>query len=445
MPIHREQLPIPPEYKNNEMFLDATEQMRNVIKVWTHQIEGFKLTKQYLSQNHGKIYDWIQSYEYKPGKKYAPNTIKEHTRVLAVLMEDLGYIDTAKKYYGFKDKLKAMIDQQAGEGNFISESRRQNFVLFSEFSRLREEYKKLWEANPTNNKLHIIYLMLAISTLQPPLRGDYADMNIWKTKRKVPSNDENYIFQKKGDDIWWVRINHDKMTERQKRKAEKKDKEYIPTEIPLSDPLWKKVSGSDESLDDVIKKSLEKLPRDYVVFAPTNEDKPIPESTLRKYMKEALNGKNFSFDVVRSSYVNHYMNMKPKLTPNEQDKIATAMRHSFLSARKEYAKVRDYDALIPAEEIPLIDIPVPPEPIPAKERPVKPRYNAREWSKKYRESEKGQIAIAKAKKKYAEKEQNKYNHLRAKIIQYNNMYQDANPSKKSIEKYHLKKVNGIWQ
>ena len=126
MPLVRNELPIPKEFKKNKLFTDASEQVRNVIKVWNKQIEGFELTKDYLLQNHEKIYDWIQNYEYTKGnktQKYSMNTKKEHYRVLGYLTEEIGNETLSKRYYDRRDKIKALLDEQAGEGRCRKEKR----------------------------------------------------------------------------------------------------------------------------------------------------------------------------------------------------------------------------------------------------------------------------------------------------------------------------------
>ncbi len=177
-----------------------------------------------------------------------------------------------------------------------------------------------------------------------------------------------------------------------------------------------------------------------MLFAPSkdNENKPIPESTWRKFMKEAFPNKNIGFDILRSSYAIHTASMK--LNYNEREKTARAMRHSQNTSQRDYQKMIGLEELIPQEQMPIIESPKPKKI--NVEKTTKTQFDQREYMNKYRANPEKQEIIKKAKKKY--NELHKEQILRSKILRYVNQYADAYPTQKSIDQYKLVQKDGIW-
>jgi hypothetical protein len=450
MPISREPLAIPEKFKNNKIFEEASEQSRNDIKVWSNRIPDFKLTKTWIKQNHETIYRWIlDSYTNL-------NTQKEHLRCLLKLLRDIGQDNLADIYYEKWKKVSDAVNEQSGEGKFISKSRLDNFVTFDQLTEAREKYKKLFLQNPDNTKYHLTWLSLALYTLQPALRGEWLNTRFYKGKKKEPPDDlENYIYTKKVgqyDNVMFLRINYDKKTAIEKRKAEEREDEYDAVDIPLEHEVFQKISGSKETAKDAITLSLKHLPdREFVLFSPSNENYPIPEATWRKYMKEALGGqKNVGIDILRSSYINHMVNLRPPLTVNVQKFVAMCQRHSWITAQIEYKK-NEYLEIIednkPAKQKIIID--EPQEDIVIKERakPMKVKgvsnFDPLEWSRNYRATEKGKENVKKAVQKYLSNKDNYVAHLRRKVVAYYNN-KKVQPREGTIKKYNLQLKNEVW-
>ena len=82
------------------------------------------------------------------------------------------------------------------EDQTISRDRADNFVCFNDLVKRREEYRQLFEENPQNNKLNTNYLILALYTLQLPIRMEYKDMQI--VDEEPPRDDRNYLYDHNG-------------------------------------------------------------------------------------------------------------------------------------------------------------------------------------------------------------------------------------------------------
>ena len=56
--------------------------------------------------------------------------------------------------------------------------RKDNFVLFHDIVKRREQFRQLFEQDKTNNKYNLSYVLLSLYTMQPPIRMEYKDMEI---------------------------------------------------------------------------------------------------------------------------------------------------------------------------------------------------------------------------------------------------------------------------
>jgi hypothetical protein len=113
------------------------------------------------------------------------------------------------------------------DSSVFSAERRGKYIFYDELVAMALQSRDRWLANKSDKKLHQNWLILAINTLQPPLRADTYSMKIWrqgdpsdhlpliKDGKSIPIN---YIRRNIQTGKWKYILNHDKMTDRQKRK-----------------------------------------------------------------------------------------------------------------------------------------------------------------------------------------------------------------------------------
>ena len=169
---------------------------------------------------------------------------------------------------------------------------------------------------------HYQYLLLNLLVLQPPLRTSFYISA--QFLRKISENDKttNYIWiNKKGSLKVYYIVNNDKVS-KTKTYAMNKNLNYIKLE--------------NEKLISLINESYEKYPRKYLFEL---EDKPITNPTYLNWLRKITDVKNINNDIMRSSYINWFYDNNKTLTKKES--LSTSMRHSVLTAQRNYLKVFD--------------------------------------------------------------------------------------------------------
>ena len=169
---------------------------------------------------------------------------------------------------------------------------------------------------------HYQYLLLNLLVLQPTLRTHFYTSA--KFLRKITENDNksNYIWiNKKGKLHVSYIVNDDKVT---KTKKYSMDKKLNIIEI------------EDEKLSKLINDSYEKYPRTYLFEI---NDKPISNVTFLSWLRKITQVNNINNDIMRSSYINWFYENNKSLASKE--KLSEQMRHSVMTAQKNYYKIID--------------------------------------------------------------------------------------------------------
>jgi hypothetical protein len=168
---------------------------------------------------------------------------------------------------------------------------------------------------------HLKYLLLMLLVKQPPVRTNFYISAKFATKPSDINDDDNYIYLKTiaGKDKAFYVINKDKVSNTRTYK-DNTDLSYIDI--------------ADNDLVKLLYDSYEKYKRKYL-FESTG--KPITDNTLLKYLRDITKVSGITIDIMRSSYItNHYENNR---TYKSRDQLAKQMRHSQLTATKNYNKV----------------------------------------------------------------------------------------------------------
>jgi hypothetical protein len=156
----------------------------------------------------------------------------------------------------------------------LTPARISNWVPFDLLIKRRNELKKEYEKNKSDNYANQRFLILALYTLQPPIRQDYKVMKIIKSEKE---NDRVNNFVIKSNNRYFVILNKDKVS-----------KTYGPLRFPLP-----------EVLNNILDDSLKNYPRDYILSLNMNPAKPIQKHNLEQLLTNIFEEYKLSVDIFR--------------------------------------------------------------------------------------------------------------------------------------------------
>lgn len=215
------------------------------------------------------------------------------------------------KHEGYK--LKTIRDKEEGE-NKLDAKEEENIKPYDYFINILDNIKP----DEIQTKVeHYKYLILALLTLQPPVRTSFYTTAIITTDLKKIDDDKNYIYIKP-DQCFYI-INKDKVSNTKKYKM-KGELRYIDI--------------NDKRLIKILNDSLIKYPR-YFLFE--NTDHKIKDETFLKYLKAITHLSGLNVDMMRSIYITHFYSKNKTFKSREE--LALKMRHSQTTAQKNYLKI----------------------------------------------------------------------------------------------------------
>ena len=219
------------------------------------------------------------------------------------------------KTLGFDIKTKR--DEDEGE-NQLDEKEKEHYRDQDYFTNILNHI----DPNKLNNLAeHLKYLLLMLLVKQPPVRTNFYVTAKFVTKPSDINDNDNYIYLKTiaGKNKAFYIINKDKVSNTRTYK-DNTDLSYIDI--------------VDDSLVKLLYDSYAKYKRTYLF---ESNNKPITDNTLLKYLRDITKVSGITIDIMRSSYItHHYENNK---TYKSRDQLAKQMRHSQLTATKNYNKV----------------------------------------------------------------------------------------------------------
>ena len=169
---------------------------------------------------------------------------------------------------------------------------------------------------------HFKYLLLSLLTFQPPVRSSfYTDSKF--INREIDNDKVNNfirISRRKPITVSYI-INSDKVS---KTKVYAMNKQLSVIEI------------IDKRLTDLIIDSYDKYPKTYL-FEINN--KPLSQPTLLKWLRDITKIDAVNVDMMRSSYINWFYEHHKSV--GQREVLANQMRHSVLTAQKNYFKIFD--------------------------------------------------------------------------------------------------------
>lgn len=426
-------------------FNDLKKSPQNIIKNWiTHaEIKGATTSNLKWILNDAKmIEDYILS-----KKNTKDGTKSVHFAILAKLIERLGNNELYKKYSKIATNYNKKVQAKQREQDVLPE-RARNWVPWEEVMVRREQLREESEEDPDNLKKHLSYLILSLYTYQPPIRGEYFNMEI--TKNKPPEDDKNYLWEH--GNKYTIVLNHHKTK-----------KKYGRKEIDLD----------SKTLINIIDESLEQFPRKYILSAIKKqwESKPLTLSNFRNSI-ELFPGNQVSIDLLRSFYITQFYNNlstdeKGKTiirTIADKERLASKMLHSVAEAEKSYNKPKekgndsdsdsdsesdnesesdsdsDSDDEVERKEKKEKKISKKEKKAPEiKEQkiPVRKPFDRKAWAKEYMPKYRAENREKFQKDNKNHYEKNKYNILRKKYLREYNSGNVGKPKPSTIQKYNF--------
>lgn len=194
-----------------------------------------------------------------------------------------------------------------------TDKEKENYLTYGELNVILKKYENYTTVTDMNR-----YLILAsICTDQPPLRPQiYADLKIIYDKKDINDTDNFLVldFKKKSGYFY---INDDKVT----------NDDY---EIHFDDDK-KIIMG--KTFYSIVVETLDKVPRkNFIEFDVENMEKKL------LYELQKITNLKFTFDMARSSYVNHWHEINPDASDEEKENFAKQMRHTYTYQRLCYYK-----------------------------------------------------------------------------------------------------------
>ena len=168
---------------------------------------------------------------------------------------------------------------------------------------------------------HYQYLLLSLLVLQPPLRTNYYTSAQFITKKDDNDHKNNFIWiTKRGSLKCYFIVNNDKVSS---TKTYSINKNLSTIEI------------ENKKLCEIINNSFIKYPRTFL-FEINN--KQITQNTLLNWLRKITNVNELNIDMMRSSYINNFYDINNK-TMKDKEHLSNQMRHSVLTAQKNYLKI----------------------------------------------------------------------------------------------------------
>ena len=304
----------------------------------TELIETNKILKKPWTKQHEKTYTWLYNYmndKYEDVDEFTfIDDFKRH--LYKIINENNNWKDTSKEalyfmiaryLHNFGNKRYSKLYSQYGHDltvkNQKKESENQQDEKEIENYRPHEYFVNIInEVNLQDIQTitkHYEYLILNLLTLQPPLRTSFYTTAKFLTKKADNNGEDNYIYiNRRGKLKVYYIVNKDKASNYKMYNIDKK----------LS-----KIQIENEELCQVIYDSYIKYPRTYL-FELNN--KPITQHTLLSYLRRITKVSEINIDMMRSSYVNWFYENNHTLY--EKDKLSKQMRHSVITAMKNYYK-----------------------------------------------------------------------------------------------------------
>jgi len=291
------------------------------------------MNKLIWSPQHDKILNWLFNIFSKDHKDVTKdNFILKDSSKLLNYIKNLDLSNSSKeqmffmvgRYLDIKNKnkdsslfkqagynLKLLIDKKEGQ-NELDEGEKEKFRSLDYFISIVDNF----DMNNLNNK----ELLLTLLILQPPVRSSfYCEAKVIKSIKEDDKTTNFLLLNYKLKKAYYI-INRDKVSNSKEYKDFKHSKIEIDNKI-------------------LVNALLNKYKRKSTIFIFGN--KKISNITLLRWLEDITKIKNFNIDNIRSIYITWQYDKK--ITFEEKSQLAFKMRHTIITASKNYYKIIDKD------------------------------------------------------------------------------------------------------
>tara|TARA_R110001606_G_scaffold328079_1_gene475124 strand:- start:304 stop:1347 length:1044 start_codon:yes stop_codon:yes gene_type:complete len=291
------------------------------------------MNKLIWSPQHDKILNWLFNIFSKDHKDITKdNFILKDSSKLLNYIKNLDLSNSSKeqmffmvgRYLDIKNKnkdsslfkqagynLKLLIDKKEGQ-NELDEGEKEKFRSLDYFISIVDNF----DMNNLNNK----ELLLTLLILQPPVRSSfYCEAKVIKSIKEDDKTTNFLLLNYKLKKAYYI-INRDKVSNSKEYKDFKHSKIEIDNKI-------------------LVNALLNKYKRKSTIFIFGN--KKISNITLLRWLEDITKIKNFNIDNIRSIYITWQYDKK--ITFEEKSQLAFKMRHTIITASKNYYKIIDKD------------------------------------------------------------------------------------------------------
>lgn len=278
---------------------------QSILNTWASALKSKRTgpRMQWVSRHHSHIAERISCY-------VNVNTRKLHYQALAAVFRHLQQPQLTKKYSSEASKLHKQ-SMQAESRQTLSPSERRKWLPLSLVTAKAKELARYVQCHPLDIKANLQHLVLAMYTLQPPLRREYCNMPVVQKAPRAP--DTNYVLRA-APGAYTVVLNKDKVSRR-----------AGPGRFKLS-----------KALGSVIESSLKRYPRAYLFSLQHSPDKPMGGQCFDKLLAGIWPERRVTVNVLRSAYVTAFYDKHHDIAA--RDKLAALMRHSRSTAELSYYK-----------------------------------------------------------------------------------------------------------
>ena len=355
--------------------------------------------------------NWQDILAYIPTSKYVTSTKRDYLILVQKLMKDLDMIEQSKIVNKEAIKFIREFNDKETDNTLTSKSELTNWTdhdtLLKAVDVLRRQY-----LSKKSLLSFYQYLVLGIYVLQPPLRYNYHDMQLVYS---IDDMDEdlgiNYLLINKNKLI--IYLNNDKV-----------QKVYGQGRIQII---------NDQLVKD-IRNSVKLFPRSYLFTDLNDTRQPMKRSSFIWLLEHSIPGQKISVDLLRSSYITWFYSNDYSI--KDKDTLAKMMRHSRQTAEISYNKIINIDEHMNMRKA-VKDVDDQ-ENVNTDDTDDTDHTDDTELSSE----DKKLLRVRKLEKNNYHK--NSFENARKKYIYYINK-NNKQPTKRLIDKYSLKHVNGKWE
>lgn len=267
-----------------------------------------------VPKSYKKILEFINTGKTanKQYKEYSDNSKILHTSALLYFLKTKKVSQKIINQISKKNTIRASSVEDKLKDNKRSDRRNVNPVHFDQLKKAYDQLYQKFQDDSITRKEHIQLIILAIYTLQPPIRSEPSNMKIFKASPKSSYKENSIVITKS-------KAYYDMQDFKTKRK-------YGNVKIDLSDDLH-----------EFLLESLEKMKRSYLIPSLTDNNKPIGYLQMLREIKSITGSPSAGIDVLRSAYVNNFL--KSKYTYRQKEKLAEQMLTSVNRLDVVYTKL----------------------------------------------------------------------------------------------------------